>query len=234
MTKGYGVYNIFLDYFRPKRMRQFVKIFGVKNSDKIIDVGGGSLNWSYISTQPNITIGNIDEEDRTEDGFSFKKLDSTELPFEDASFDIAYSNSVIEHVGDWDDQIKFANEIRRVAKFYYVQTPNRWFFVEPHFVAPFIHYLPRRIYRKLIPFFSVWHWVTHPTPQYVDDRFEEIQLLNESQMMQLFPDALLIKEKFLIFTKSLIAVRTPHALGASEDVPSGGGTITPHGVPFAK
>lgn len=190
-------------------MRQFVEIFGVNDNHKIIDVGGGTLNWSYIFSRPKITIGNIDEVDRDEAGFSFRRLDGTKLPFEDTSFDIAYSNSVIEHVGNWDDQKKFAAEIQRVANYYYIQTPNRWFFVEPHFISFFIHFLPRPIFRKLIPFFSIWYWIARPTPQYVDDLVNEVCLLNESQVRELFPDAEIIKERFLFLTKSFIAVRAP-------------------------
>ena len=197
-------------------MRQFAEIFGINDKHKIVDVGGGTLNWSYISAKPNITIGNIDEEDRDEADFSFRNLDGTQLPFDDRSFDIAYSNSVIEHVGNWEQQLKFANEIRRVAKYYYVQTPNRWFFVEPHFISFFIHFLPRPLFRRLLPLFSVWYWIARPSQQYVEALVEEIQLLNEAQVRGLFPDAEIIKERLLFFTKSFIAVRAPKKIEALE------------------
>ena len=190
-------------------MRQFAEIVDLKNDDHILDVGGTPSIWSYIEAEPKITIGNIRAEDRDEGRFSFRNVDGTKLPFNDATFDIAFSNSVIEHVGDWDKQVQFANEIRRVAKYYYVQTPNRWFFVEPHFITPLIHFLPRPVYRKLLPFFSLWYWLKRPTSQEVDAYFGNTKLLDETQMRELFPDALLIKEKFLFFTKSLIAVRGP-------------------------
>ncbi len=116
---------------------------------------------------------------------------------------------MIEHVGDWNKQVQFANEIRRVGKYYYVQTPNRWFLIEQHFMSPLIHFLPRPVFRKLLPFFSLWFWIERPTSQEMDEWFGEIRLLNAAQMRELFPDAVLIKEKFLFFTKSLIAVRAP-------------------------
>ncbi|MCZ6764748.1 MAG: methyltransferase domain-containing protein, partial [Alphaproteobacteria bacterium] len=180
MIDIHRVYRVFQDYFRPKRLRQFVEICNVKGGDHILDIGGSPLNWSYISIMPKITIGNISETDRNEGRFSYRNLDGTKLPFADESFEIAYSNSVIEHVGDWDKKQQFAKEIRRVAKKYYVQTPNRWFFIEPHFISPFIHYLPRPAYRRLLPFCSLWYWITRPTRQEANELFDEIGLLNES------------------------------------------------------
>ncbi|MBC8241802.1 MAG: hypothetical protein H8E30_15195 [Alphaproteobacteria bacterium] len=85
------------------------------------------------------------------------------MPFDSTSFDIAYSNSAIERVGSWQNQKNFANEIWSIAVYCYVQTPNRWFFVEPHFISFFIHYLPRRLFRNLLPVFSLWYWIARPT-----------------------------------------------------------------------
>ena len=77
----------------------FVHKFKLRGTEKIIDVGGTPLNWSYIDVKPRVLLGNINETDRDEGSFSYRKLDGTKLPFKDKSFDIAFSNSVIEHVG---------------------------------------------------------------------------------------------------------------------------------------
>ena len=65
-----------------------------------------------------------------------------ELPFGDASFDIAFSNAVIEHVGRREAQQRFVDEVLRVARRAFVTTPNRWFPIEVHTRAPFVHWLP--------------------------------------------------------------------------------------------
>jgi hypothetical protein len=65
------------------------------------------------------------------------------LPFDDNAFDVAYSNSVIEHVRTWENQVRFAAEIRRVAPRYYVQTPNAAFPIEPHVMGLGIQWLPK-------------------------------------------------------------------------------------------
>ena len=59
--------------------------------------------------------------------------DATDLsPFKDKSFDIVHSNSVIEHLYNFENQKKMASEIMRVGQKHIVQTPNKYFFLEPH------------------------------------------------------------------------------------------------------
>jgi Methylase involved in ubiquinone/menaquinone biosynthesis len=70
--------------------------------------------------------------------------DACALPFADGSYDIVFSNSTIEHVGDWERQEAFAREARRVGRALWIQTPARENWFEPHYLAPFVHWLPRR------------------------------------------------------------------------------------------
>jgi len=71
--------------------------------------------------------------------------DGTNLKYADREFDIAYSNSVIEHLSAYKNQQKFANEMRRVGQKVWCQTPARWFFIEPHYITPFIHFFSKRM-----------------------------------------------------------------------------------------
>ena len=88
-----------------------------------------------------------------------------------------------------------------------MQTPNKWFFSDPHTVGAFVHWLPKRWQRKLIRWCSFWGLVDRPSQAKVDALLEEINLLSEAQMRALFPDATILKERFLGMTKSIIAVR---------------------------
>jgi len=203
------IYRFFQDRFRPSRMQAFADNFRITDETRIVDVGGTTQNWGYISEQPQVTICNIDIDDEERGRFHFRRADGKRLPFGDDSFDIAFSNSVIEHVGDFEQQRAFAEELRRVGKSYYMQTPNRLFFIEPHFIAPFIHLLPRRLFRCLIPYFSVWYWTHKPSREEVDSVFEEIRLLTRDEVRALFPDAKIREEKFLGMTKSFIATHVP-------------------------
>src|SRR5438445_13817496 len=118
-------------HFRTRRMRRFAREFGVTNDTRILDVGGTPLNWSFVASHPLVTIVNLPGEplDRR---FAWVWGDGRALPFADGSFDIVFSNSVIEHVGDTESHRRFAEEIARVGRAYWVETPNRWFPIEPH------------------------------------------------------------------------------------------------------
>ena len=129
------------------------------------------------------------------------------LPFGDRSFDVCFSNSVIEHVGDARARADFAREVRRVSRRYWVQAPNRRFPLETHFVCLFLHWLPFQITRRLIRNFSLWGWLIKPSQVDVDKALGTLTLLDEREMRELFPDATIIKERFLGMVKSLIAVR---------------------------
>lgn len=213
------LYRLVHFHFRPRRMRKFVEQFQVTEKSNILDVGGTCLFWRYVPAKPQVTVGNLNLNNNFDRGrFKMRHMDATAIPYDDKSYDIAFSNSVIEHVGDYKAQQAFAEEVRRVAPYYYVQTPNRWFFVEPHFIAPFVHMLPRKWYRALVPYVSLYCWGRKATPEQIDDLFNEVRLLTRREMYELFPDAEIVEEKFLFMTKSFIAVRAPEA--AAEAAPS--------------
>jgi SAM-dependent methyltransferase len=131
------------------------------------------------------------------------------LPFRDRAFDIVFSNSVIEHVGDSASQARFAKEVARVGRGYWVQTPNRWFPVEQHLLTPFVHWLPKRWQRAVVSRFTVWALITPATPDrrrfYLEHFLADVRLLSASELAALFPGARIIRERFWGWTKSLIA-----------------------------
>ena len=125
---------------------------------------------------------------------------------------MVFSNSVIEHVGDRASQRRFASEVQRVGRAYWVQTPNRWFPIEQHLLTPFVHWLPKSWQRALVPRFTVWSALTRPAPDrrdfYIEHFLSDVRLLGFRDMRVLFPDARILRERFLGFAKSLVATRT--------------------------
>ena len=197
--------------FRARRMREFVKRFGVTEETRILDVGGTPANWQLTDVRPRVTLLNMPRgQERSEDGFTFISGDGCQLPFRDQSFEIVFSNSVIEHVGTPAQQRRFAEEIRRVGQRYWVQTPNRCFPLEPHLLTPFVHWLPRNMQRAWVTKWTMWDWVERPSHDrrefYIHHFLEDIRLLSASELATLFPDAEILRERSLGWTKSLIAV----------------------------
>ena len=188
-------------------MREFERDFALTDKTRIVDVGGTERNWHLIKSEPHVTLVNIVGGEYARGQFVSMRGDGTALQFPDAAFDIAYSNSVIEHMGTFERQHAFARELRRVGNGYYVQTPYKWFPIEPHLLCVGIHWLPKPIYRRLVRWLSVWGWVDRPSLGDVDEQLAEIRLLTVAEMRGLFPDGELKRERLFGFTKSLIMTR---------------------------
>lgn len=205
----YRIYNLFIPHFRRRRNALFHKIMRPEATNEILDVGGYHWFWSSMNCPSRITCLNLEVPETAYDTakFSYVRGDGRCLPFGEKAFDIVFSNSVIEHVGSLDDQRKFAEEIRRVGKKYWVQTPNKWFFVEPHLITPWIHYLPPGLQKKLVRYFTIWGLVTKPSRDQVDRFLATTRLLTGKELKRLFPDGKIYRERFLLFTKSFVVYR---------------------------
>jgi hypothetical protein len=179
---------------------------------RIADIGGLPGNWRYLRCDAQVVLVNLEFAPERDERFVCVIADGRRLPFRSDAFDVAYSNSVIEHVGGPGEQEAFAEEIKRIGKGYFVQTPNRWFVIEPHLLAPFIHFLPRSLQRRVARWFTIWGLVQRPSQQEIDRFLAGIHLLGVREMSHLFPGARLIRERILGFTKSFVAVRRPDEL----------------------
>ena len=211
---GFRAFLNLQKYFRRRRMRAFVEAFRINESTRVLDVGGTYGIWELLEVQPHVTLLNTpgDVEKRRNDGkFSSVYADGLNLPFSDDSFDVVFSNSVIEHVGSQARQKAFAGEIRRVARRYWVQTPNRFFPIETHLWMPFVHLLPKPWCAFVIRRFTIWELVFRPRPDqkehWVNHFLDDIRLLSGKELKAHFPDAAIRRERWLFFTKSLIAVK---------------------------
>ena len=217
IVRLYRLVKPIMVYFRTKRMRQFQELFQITNESRILDIGGTSFMWSLIPTRPRLTILNLFmPTEVVEENVTWIVSDARKLQFKNSEFDIVYSNSVIEHLTDRASQEAFAKEINRVGISYYVQTPNRWFPIEPHFMTPFIQFLTKSWQKRLVKNFTVWGLLGRPTTQHCEEYVEELRLLDYKSMRQLFPDAQIFREKFLGLTKSLIAVKLESKLISSK------------------
>ena len=82
--------------------------------------------------------------------------DARSMKFKDESFDLVHSNATIEHVGDYQNQIKFIKECYRVSnKLVFIQTPNKYFPIDFHTKIPIIHFLPGKFHRFILKLFGL-------------------------------------------------------------------------------
>jgi len=98
-----------------------------------------------------------------------------------------------------------ANEVARIGKQYYIQTPNRYFPIEPHFVFPFFQFLPISIRVWLVQNFKLGWFPKIPDYQKALLEVTSIRLLTKSEVQVLFPDAEIFEEKYFGLTKSFVA-----------------------------
>lgn len=180
---------------------------------RILDLGGSDYYWQRFGMdfltrhRIEVTLLNLEPSEMGESPLRTMAADACSVPAEDNSFDFVHSNSVIEHVGTWENMQRFAGEVRRLAPSYYVQTPNWWFPIEPHFYkAPFFHWMPKEVRARLLYHFSLAHAGKIRPMDKARKAVESVKLLGAGQMRELFPDARLIRERFAGLTKSLIAI----------------------------
>ena len=185
--------------------------FDITEQTKILDVGGTPYNWLLVDCPAQITLLNLNLPDPLPNlpiNMKYIAGDGTALQFDNKSFDVVFSNSVIEHLYSFDNQKKFANEVNRVGRSLWIQTPAYSFFFEPHFLTPFFHFFPKTVQKKLARNFTLWGWITRPSLEFSNKVIDEINLLTFQQLQSLFPDCNIRKERILgLATKSFIAVR---------------------------
>ena len=184
-----------------------------RGSCRILDVGGEAVYWEiakdYLSERNvHVTLLNLTKESEPSAQFSSMKGDATSLGHvADMAYDLVHSNSVIEHVGNWQAMTAMAHHVRRLAPRYFVQTPNFWFPIEPHVRVPFFHWLPEQVRCRILMTFDVGF---APHRETVDHAMRDVQsmaLLDRQQFAALFPDAAIHTERVLGLPKSLMAIR---------------------------
>jgi 2-polyprenyl-3-methyl-5-hydroxy-6-metoxy-1,4-benzoquinol methylase len=202
--------------YRLKRMEMFValldEVLAKQGECRILDIGGTQSYWmaleeAWRGRNVHITVANLEREATTSSRFTGIAGDARKLELTDNSFDVVHSNSVIEHVGSFEDMRRMAGEVRRLAPRYFVQTPNFWFPVEPHFRTPAFHYLPKAVRLAIVKRRACGFYPKAQSDAEAQKFIDDASLISMRQMRLLFPDATVHRENFYGLSKSLIAVR---------------------------
>ncbi|GAF72290.1 unnamed protein product [marine sediment metagenome] len=129
--------------------------------------------------------------------------DACRLPWPDKSFDLVYSNAVIEHLSTLEQQAQMAREIMRVGRNWFVTTPNRWFPFEFHMRLPLVTWLPTSTMRWIG---GLWSF-NHVLGRYQSGHdCGDLRLLSARELKRLFPGSRIIKQRVTIWPETLIAV----------------------------
>jgi hypothetical protein len=197
---------------RKRRFAFFLSLLdGLGRPLRILDVGGTPQFWQMMGSERidgiHVTLVNLRAEQTATPGFESVTGDARDLSrYADSSFDVVFSNSVIEHLGpNFADQQRMADEIKRVGKRYFVQTPNRYFPVEPHFLVPGFQFFPVELRVWLVSHFNVGWYRKIPEREKARAEVQSVSLLSGDDVRRLFPDARIYREKLFGLTKSFVA-----------------------------
>ncbi len=208
------------EYFRKRRfgffttfLQQAGKAANIENRTvRILDIGGTQSYWTSmghdLGGQTEIVLLNLYKNEASLPGFSSIIGDACDLKdIKDKSFDIVFSNSVIEHLFTKEQQQKMAVEAERVGKSYFIQTPNRYFPIEPHWSFPFFQFLPFSLQVFLTQHFTLGNIKKARTREAAIALVKEVRLLSKNEFADLFTGPQIFEEKFLGLTKSFTAYK---------------------------
>ena len=153
--------NTISSFNRVRKFNYFLEKFKPKPTDSILDVGFADVEYSNVDNyleknypyKSQITALGISGSEHFSKLYPDVKIilyDGKHFPFEDKSFDIGWSNAVIEHVGNQDAQLLFLQELLRTCKQFIFTTPNRYFPIEFHTRIPILHWLPKSVFDSVL------------------------------------------------------------------------------------
>ena len=188
---------------RRRRMQVFLQRMGVRPGLRILDLGGHPEIWRPVETPLDITIlnlpGYVEKREDLHHRLHYVEGDACDVVgFAPGEFDLVFSNSVIEHVGAEARQQDFAQEVRRLGRAYWVQTPSRWFPVEAHCGMPLWWFYPSALRQMLLrrwrPMLPAWTEMVAGT-----------RVLSRRRLGELFPESRIYVEFAFGFPKSYVA-----------------------------
>ena len=178
-------------------------------------VGGRVEFWRDTSFWGNnryqVTVANIDNDRNSvfrgedwPDNITWCYADARDFREElERGYEVLFSNSVIEHVGDMADIEKMARQFEDFDGTYFLQTPNYWFPIEPHFRMPFFAQLPYKVRVFLVRHFNLGCFRKSSSWQDAEAKVRSVRLLTVAEMKKLFPSAELEREELFGLTKSI-------------------------------
>lgn len=197
---------------RVKRWTQFVDRFPELADMRVLDLGGTPAYWRSAPVRPaHATTVNIDDRlagdsDTSEDWLRVVIGDACAPGLGAERFDLVVSNSLLEHLGDHDRRQRFAEVVREAADRHWVQTPYRYFPLEPHWLFPAFQFLPRSARIEVTRRWPFGHRHA-PDKERAIALVDEVELVSARAMRAYFPHSRIWFERIAGVPKSVVAVR---------------------------
>ncbi|MEW5873001.1 MAG: class I SAM-dependent methyltransferase [Chloroflexota bacterium] len=207
--------NSLASALRRRRLQRFLALTAhLPRPVHILDVGGEPRFWEVMGlagqSDYDILLLNTQPQPVSQTHMCSVVGDAADLSrFAGQSFDCVFSNSVIEHLGSYARQERMAAEIQRVGKTYFVQTPNRFFPIEPHFLLPGFQFFPLAWQIWLVQRFDLGWYKRIPDPAQAQAFIRTHRLLSAAELKRLFPQGYLYHERFCVLTKSFMVTSQP-------------------------
>jgi Methyltransferase domain len=205
------------DQFRQRRFALFRSLLDTLplaadgRQLRILDVGGTPSFWERmgfaVSPQIEIVLLNLTDQDVAHEHMRAVAGNAADMSmFADGEFDVVLSNSVIEHLPSLELQRRMALEIRRVGRRHWVQTPNRRFPLEPHFLFPFFQHLPVPARVALLRRIDLGWYPRQPDPELARADVTSVRLMTYRELRDQFPGSRIVRERAFGLVKSFVVI----------------------------
>jgi len=169
---------------------------------RILDVGGTEAYWEQVGIADesgvDITLLNIERMQVRRPHFKMVIGDGCDMSaFKDRQFDVVFSNAVIEHAGPYGRQKRMADEMRRVGKRYFLQTPNFHFPVDPHTHFPYFQCYSIAARAFLLHHFNLGFFMHVRDSAQAMELARSLRLLKKRELVRLFPGATIVAQRIL-------------------------------------
>jgi hypothetical protein len=195
---------------RARRWQHLIEAFPSFSEMRVLDLGGTPESWQLAPVRPKaLTTVNLEPLESWSPQITAIQGDACDLPNSVArdDFDLVFSNSVLEHVGGHVGRQRLVDNVHSLADRHWVQTPYRYFPIEPHWLFPGLQWLPYEARVQVSMRWNRGHIRTHTRAE-AQDQVDEIDLLGISQMRRYFPASVIWYERFAGLIKSLVAIQT--------------------------
>ncbi|MFZ2116226.1 MAG: class I SAM-dependent methyltransferase [Pseudonocardiaceae bacterium] len=143
---------------RHRRGAELTRRFPSLPEMRGLDLGGTPAFWRAVPHRPAaVTTVNLEPSDADELWIDHVVGDACEFHVVGSPrYDLVVSNSLLEHVGGHEQRRRLAEAVHDSAPAHWVQTPYRYFPIEPRWLAPGWQFLPPAAQATILCHWPFW------------------------------------------------------------------------------